>query len=130
VPLKVYDETIRVLKVAVSKARLGREDELGALKRLDEQTRLLEHHASNPGVEELIAHEEQRSHLYCGRTVFGWARPSAAQAQSTLASPQSQTRSRLIGRDPDQRSSAWSVVPDDQAFIGTPPDAFALGHAL
>jgi hypothetical protein len=34
VPLKVYDETIRVLKAAVSKARLGRDDELGALKRL------------------------------------------------------------------------------------------------
>ena len=38
VPLKVYDETIRVLKAVVRKARLGREDELGALKRLDEPT--------------------------------------------------------------------------------------------
>jgi hypothetical protein len=85
VPLKVYDETIRVLKAAISKARLGREDELGALKRLDERARLLEHYASGPDVEELIAHEEQRSHLYRGRTVFGWARPSAAQAESTLA---------------------------------------------
>ena len=43
VPIKVYDETIRVLKSAVSHARLGREEELGALKRLDEQARLLEH---------------------------------------------------------------------------------------
>jgi hypothetical protein len=88
VPLKVYDETIRVLKAAVSKARLGREDELGALKRLDEQARLLEHHASGPDVEKLIAQEEERSHLYRGRTVFGWARPSTAQAESTLARPQ------------------------------------------
>jgi hypothetical protein len=88
VPLKVYDETIRVLKAAVTKARLGREDELGALKRLDEQARLLEHQASGPEVEELIAQEEERSHLYRGRTVFGWARPSAAQAESTLARPQ------------------------------------------
>jgi len=55
VPLRVYDETIRVLKSAVSKARLGREEELGALKRLDAQARLLEHHASGPHVEELIA---------------------------------------------------------------------------
>jgi hypothetical protein len=37
VPLKVYDETIRVLKSAVRIAKLGREQELGALKRLDDQ---------------------------------------------------------------------------------------------
>ena len=34
VPLKVYDETIRVLKSAVQTAKLGREEELQALKRL------------------------------------------------------------------------------------------------
>jgi hypothetical protein len=73
VPLRVYDETIRVLKSAVSNARLGREDELGALKRLDEQARLLEHHALGPLVEELIADERERSHSYGGRSVFGWA---------------------------------------------------------
>ena len=39
VPLKVYDETIRVLKSAVRSAKLGREEELGALKRLDDQAR-------------------------------------------------------------------------------------------
>jgi uncharacterized protein len=42
VPLRVYDETIRVLKSAVHAAKLGREEELGALRRLDEQARLLE----------------------------------------------------------------------------------------
>jgi hypothetical protein len=45
VPIRVYDETIRVLKSAVSNARLGRDEELGALKRLDAQARLLEHQA-------------------------------------------------------------------------------------
>lgn len=79
VPLRAYDETIRVLKSAVSNARLGREEELGALKRLDEQTRLLEAHASGPHVEELISEERESSHLYGGRSVFGWAQPSAAQ---------------------------------------------------
>ena len=39
VPLKVYDETIRVLKSAVQKAKLGRDEELGAIKRLDDQAR-------------------------------------------------------------------------------------------
>ncbi len=79
VPLKIYDETIRVLKSAVGKARLGRGEELGALKRLDEQARLVEHHASGLHLEELIAEERERSHLYGGRSVFGWAQPSAAK---------------------------------------------------
>jgi hypothetical protein len=42
VPLPVYDETIRVLKSAVRKAKLGCEEELAALRRLDAQARLLE----------------------------------------------------------------------------------------
>jgi len=73
VPLRVYDETIRVLKSAVEGAKLGREEELGALKRLDEQARLLEHHAFGPPLDELIADERERSHSYGGRSVFGWA---------------------------------------------------------
>ena len=39
VPLKVFDETIKVLKSAMQKAKLGRGEELGALRRLDEQSR-------------------------------------------------------------------------------------------
>ena len=34
VPIHVYDETIRVLKSAEGKARLGADDELAAIKRL------------------------------------------------------------------------------------------------
>jgi hypothetical protein len=72
VPLKVYDETIRVLKQAVQKAKLGREEELGALKRLDEQARLLEHRATGPSPEKVIADETAASPEYGGRSVFGW----------------------------------------------------------
>jgi hypothetical protein len=71
VPIKVYDETIRVLKSAVRKAKLGREEELGALKRLDDQARRLERHAGGPSVERLIAQERARSPFYGGRSVFG-----------------------------------------------------------
>ena len=71
VPIKVYDETIRVLKSAVRKARLGREEELGALKRLDDQARALERHARGPSIENLIAQERARSPAYGGRSVFG-----------------------------------------------------------
>jgi hypothetical protein len=46
VPLRVYVETIRVLKSAVHAAKPGREEELGVLKRLDAQARLLEQEAS------------------------------------------------------------------------------------
>ena len=88
VPLRVYDETIRILKSAVHAAKLGREEELAALKRLDEQARLLERCASGPPVEELISQERERSHLYGGRSVFGPAqppipRPEAVETQQT-----------------------------------------------
>jgi uncharacterized protein len=72
VPLGVYDQTIRVLKSAVQAAKLGREEELGAIKRLDDQARLLERHATGPSVPALIAEERARSHEYGGRSVFGW----------------------------------------------------------
>ena len=72
VPLKVYDQTIGVLKSAVQNARLGREEELSALQRLDDQARRLERHVSGPSVEAHIAEERRRSHAYGGRSVFGW----------------------------------------------------------
>jgi uncharacterized protein len=75
VPIKVYDETIRVLKSAVEKARLGRDEELAALERLDAQARSLERQATGPGVDESIARERRNSHDYGGRSVFGWEPP-------------------------------------------------------
>ena len=72
VPIKVYDETIRVLKSAVQKAQLGREEELDAIRRLDEQARKLEHQiVKGPSIEEIIAHEREVSSQYGGRSVFG-----------------------------------------------------------
>jgi hypothetical protein len=41
VPIKIYDETIRVMKSAVRNAKLGRDEEMQALKRLDDQARRL-----------------------------------------------------------------------------------------
>jgi hypothetical protein len=75
VPIKVYDETIKVLKSAVQKAKLGREEELGALRRLDEQSRRLERHTHGPSLEKIIADELDHSHAYGGRSVFGWEPP-------------------------------------------------------
>lgn len=74
VPLKIYDETIRVMKGAVRNARLGREEELGALKRLDEQARRLENVATGPSPDAFIAMESLASRDLDGRSVFGWER--------------------------------------------------------
>jgi hypothetical protein len=71
VPLKVYDETIRVLKSAVQKAKLGRDEEMSALKRLDEQARQLELTASGPSFEAFVEHEQQRSSALGGQSIFG-----------------------------------------------------------
>jgi uncharacterized protein len=73
VPLLVYDETIRVLKSAVSSARVGRDEKLGALKRLDEQARALESWAKEPAFETVLAEERRRSPAYGGRSVFGYS---------------------------------------------------------
>ncbi len=78
VPLKVYDETIRVLKSAVQKAKLGQDEELGALQRLDGEARRLERAAGGQGLEKIIADECARSHAYGGRSVFGFEPPPPA----------------------------------------------------
>ncbi|MBB3285684.1 hypothetical protein FHT91_000642 [Rhizobium sp. BK347] len=76
VPLKVYDETISVMKSAVRKGRLGRDEELSALKRLDDQSRMLERYVTGPDLKEIVAGEFDRSYSYGGRSVFGWEPPS------------------------------------------------------
>jgi len=75
VPIRVYDQTIATLKTAVSNARLGREEELAALKRLDDQQRLAERQAAI-SVDGVMAEERLRSHDYGGRSVFGWEPPA------------------------------------------------------
>jgi uncharacterized protein len=82
VPVRVYDETIRTLKTAVQNARLGREEELGALKRLDQQARQLEIWAKAPSFEVVLAEERQASPAYGRRSVFGWERDAGLRQRS------------------------------------------------
>jgi len=79
VPTKVYDKTIGVLKAAVENAKLGNDEKLAAIRRLDEQARRLERHASGPSFDVFMAEERRRSHDYGGRSVFGFEPPPAAQ---------------------------------------------------
>jgi hypothetical protein len=69
VPLKVYDETIRILKSAVDRAKLGNADRLHAIQRLDGESRALERAALGPSFNEFVRTERERSPDYDGRTV-------------------------------------------------------------
>jgi uncharacterized protein len=75
VPTKVYDETIRVLKSAVTKAKLGQDEQLSALQRLDREARRLERVVDGPPLRKIIGEEFELSHAYGGRSVFGWEQP-------------------------------------------------------
>src|ERR1700735_3062381 len=75
VPLKVYDQTIHVLKQAVARARLGNDDKLTAIARLDAQARWLERAAADgPRLDALSGAGRWDSPQYGGRTVAGVAR--------------------------------------------------------
>ena len=81
VPIKVYDETLKVLKSAVDAARLGQDDKLFAIKRLDGEARKLEVAATGPSFEAFVGEERRRSHEYGGRSVFGWEEAPAQPAR-------------------------------------------------
>jgi uncharacterized protein len=87
VPTKVYDKTIAVLKSAITQAKLGNEERLDAIRRLDQQARQLERDATGPSLPEFIAAERQRSHEYGGRSVFGWE-PVPATDSKARATPE------------------------------------------
>ena len=79
VPIKVFDETIRVLKTAVNNARIGRDDKLHTLKRLDDQARMLEGAVEGPSFEAFVARERDDSVAFGGRSVFGWEKDLRAK---------------------------------------------------
>ena len=62
------------MKSAIHKAKLGREEELQAIQRLDRQARLLEKTATGPAFEAFVARERAVSAALDGRSVFGWER--------------------------------------------------------
>jgi hypothetical protein len=69
VPLRVYDETIQLLKRAVRNAKLGRSETLAALKRLDQRARAIENRVEGPDFGDIVATERAFSATYGGRTV-------------------------------------------------------------
>jgi hypothetical protein len=71
VPLRVYDESIAVLRKALDTAKVGRTDKLDGMARLDAFARGVERHRSpHAEVDGAIAHERAISPTLGGRTVF------------------------------------------------------------
>jgi hypothetical protein len=71
VPLKIYDESIAVLRRALDGAKLGHSDKLDGLSRLDAFTRAIEQHRQpEADIAATIAHEHAISPSLGGRTVF------------------------------------------------------------
>ena len=85
VPLKVYDKTINVLKSAVEQAKLGRDEKIGAIRRLDQQARRLEAHVGGPSLDAFIAEERAHSGEYGGMSIFG-PEPTAQAGTDSIAS--------------------------------------------
>jgi uncharacterized protein len=99
VPRRVYDETIRVLGDAVSRAKLGQADKLSAIRRLDAEARRLERTARTADVDAFIEAEWNRSPEWDGMTVMG---PAAAVRDRVRGSPVGELTSRRAtdaGRD-------------------------------
>jgi len=102
VPLKVYDETIRVMKSAVQKGRLSREEELLALKRLDDQSRQLERYVTGPDLKEIVAGEFKNSAAFDGRSVFGWEAEVVAEQRATTSDAKPKSRVKMRATDETQ----------------------------
>jgi hypothetical protein len=96
VPLRVYDETLRVLRRAVDQAKLGQEEQLAAIRRLDVQARRLEEAAAGkgPSFAQFVADERSASRSHGGRTVAGPA-PAVPREPPLPTGPQAGSGAQL-----------------------------------
>jgi hypothetical protein len=76
VPLRTYDESIRVLRGALDAAKLGDPDKLDAFRRLDTFVhRVEERYSPRADFDAVLAHEHAISPRFGGRSVFDDRRP-------------------------------------------------------
>jgi hypothetical protein len=113
VPLDVYDETLRVLRCAVESARLGHDDRLAALRRLDDEARRLERAAGREG----LAYAEPNTDLTASppdrRMLASFGTPAIAErvATSVHATRRERFQSRRVERDPPAQLELSGIVP-------------------
>ncbi|TRX59586.1 DUF763 domain-containing protein [Fulvivirga sp. M361] len=81
VPLKVYDQTINILKTSVEKARIGLSDKRTALKDLHRAAVRIEQDFSpvKKNFDEIIKEEKKHSYRYGGMTAAGPSKPPNEQ---------------------------------------------------
>ena len=79
-PLRVYDQSISVLRRALDLAKLGHSEKLDGMSRLDAFVRGIERRRQpEADVEATIAHERAISRSLGGRTVFDDKKPRKGQ---------------------------------------------------
>ena len=114
VPTAVYDRTIAVLKAAVAKARLGEDERLGAIRRLDARGAAA---GARPRRGRRCRRSSPRSGGgrpgYGGRSVFGWER---APARALV---------RVVGIEPTLCHQNWILSP---ARLPVPPHPPSAAH--
>ncbi len=72
VPTKTYDQSIKILRQAIDKAKMGYHDKSKALKSLSIAASKMENEfIPNGSVEQVIEYERKNAWKYGGRTVFG-----------------------------------------------------------
>jgi hypothetical protein len=80
VPLKIYDESIAVLRRGLDAAKIGDTEKLDGMKRLDTFVRAIEkRYAPTAAFDAVIAHEHAISRSLDGRSVFDDTKPRKAQ---------------------------------------------------
>lgn len=88
VPIRIYDETIQVLKKGVEQSKLGNSDKLKTINKLHRIIAQAETHFSPKfDLQQVVAQEREDSWKYGGRTVNGSAQPpsgSKVDPQLTL----------------------------------------------
>lgn len=76
VPVKVYDETLEILRSGIEKSKLGNSDKIQAVKKLHEiNLKIEESFTPNFDIQEVIKEERENSWRFGGKTVFGDAKP-------------------------------------------------------
>jgi len=84
VPLRVYDESIAVLRRALDAAGVGQVEKVDGFRRLDAFTRAVEATAApDADVDAAMARERAQAPIYGGRTVFDGRTPRVARQGST-----------------------------------------------
>ena len=105
VPLRVYDQTIDLLKRAVTRAKLGESERLAALRRLDDQARLVEDAgALTPAAfQQRVAAEWRAGESFDAKMVASPARGLRNSPRDRQAPPQRQLSLSFGRREPEQR---------------------------